>query len=161
MNIVTLGTEVLRRKAEEVTDFGAGTVKLAADMLETLRGAKGLGLAAPQVGVSRRLFIVTIPDEPPLVFVNPEVLELSPETGKYEEGCLSLPGIYADVTRPLALRVRAWDGKEKPFTMDAEGLLARVILHEMDHLDGIMFIDRLTELKRKRIMKVWEDKFRA
>ena len=161
MNIVTLGNEVLRRKAEPVKNVGAGTVKLAADMLETLLGAKGLGLAAPQVGVSDRLFVVHITDDIPRIFINPEILEISPDGTKYEEGCLSLPGIYADVTRPAALRVRGWNEKGKPFTIDADGLLARVIQHEMDHLDGVMFIDHLSELKRKRILKTWEEKFRA
>ena len=161
MNIVTLGNEVLRRKAEPVKNIGTGTVKLAADMLETLLGAKGLGLAAPQVGVSDRLFVVHITDDIPRVFINPEILEISPDRTKYEEGCLSLPGIYADVTRPVALRVRGWNEKGKPFTIDADGLLARVIQHEMDHLDGVMFIDHLSELKRKRILKTWEEKFRA
>jgi peptide deformylase len=161
MNIVVLGNDVLRRTAEPIKNIGTATAKLSVDMLETLLEAKGLGLAAPQVGVSERLFVVHIADDMPRIFINPEILESSPEAIKYEEGCLSLPGIYADVNRPGAVRVRAWNEKGKPFTLDAEGLLARVIQHEMDHLNGVMFIDLLSELKRKRILKVWEEKFRA
>lgn len=161
MNIVILGNEVLRRQADPVGSIDAATVKLARDMLETMLGAKGIGLAAPQVGVSRRLFVVQVAEDIPRVFINPEIVEESPDKMKYEEGCLSLPGIYADVNRPDAIRVKAWNEKGKPFTLDADGLLGRVIQHELDHLNGIMFIDHLSELKKKRILKVWEEKFRA
>jgi peptide deformylase len=161
MQIVTLGNGVLRANAEEIKNIDGRTAKTAAEMLKIMEEAKGIGLAAPQVGISERLFVCRAGDDVPRVFINPEIIELAEENSKFEEGCLSLPGIYADVTRPAAVRIRAWNEKGKSFTIDAEGLLARVIQHELDHLNGIMFIDHLSELKRKRIIKVWEEKFRA
>jgi peptide deformylase len=161
MQIVTLGNSVLRAKAKEIKNIDGRTAGMASEMLTIMEEAKGIGLAAPQVGISEQLFVCRAGDDGPRVFINPEIIETSPENSRIEEGCLSLPGIYADVTRPAAVRVRAWNEKGKPFTLDAEGLLARVIQHELDHLSGIMFIDHLSELKRKRILKVWEEKFRA
>ena len=161
MEIVTYGNEALSSEAQPVRVIDAKAAKLALDMLETMRAGKGIGLAAPQVGILKRLFVVQITDDIPRVFFNARIVEQSEETAKYEEGCLSLPGIYADVVRPVSIRVHAWNEKGKPFTLDAEGLLARVIQHELDHLRGVMFIDHLSELKRKRILKAWEEKFRA
>jgi peptide deformylase len=161
MEIVTYGNEVLRGEAQPVRVIGEADAKLAFDMLETMHAGKGIGLAAPQVGILKRLFVVQIADDIPRIFFNPKIVEQSEETVKSEEGCMSLPGIYADVVRPEAVRVHAWNEKGKAFTLDADGLLARVIQHELDHLRGVMFIDHLTELKRKRILRVWEEKFRA
>ena len=161
MEIITYGNEILASEAEPVRVIDKAAMKLAADLVETMIAGKGIGLAAPQVGVSKRLFVVQIADDIPRVFFNPKIVQASEDTGKFEEGCLSLPGIYADVTRPSAIRVHAINEKGKPFTLDAEGLLARVIQHELDHLFGIMFVDRLTEFKRKRILKAWEEKTRA
>ena len=161
MEIVTYGNEILLSQTQPVRLVDAKAAKLAADMLETMRAGKGIGLAAPQVGILKRLFVVQIQDDMPRVFFNPRIVEQSEETAKYEEGCLSLPGIYADVVRPTAIRIHAWNERGKPFTLDADGLLARVIQHELDHLRGIMFIDYLSDLKRKRILKAWEEKFRA
>jgi peptide deformylase len=155
------GNEILTGEAEPVRLIDAKAAKLAADMIETMRAGKGIGLAAPQVGLRKRLFVVQVADDIPRVFFNARIVEQSEETIKYEEGCLSLPGIYADVVRPAAIRVHAWNEKGKPFNLDAEGILARVIQHELDHLYGVMFIDHLSELKRKRILKAWEEKFRA
>ena len=160
MEIVIYGNEVLAGEAQPVRVIDAKAAKLAADMIETMRAGKGIGLAAPQVGILKRLFVVQVADDIPRVFFNPKIVQESEETTKYEEGCLSLPGIYADVVRPAAIRVHAWNEKGKPFTLDAEGLLARVIQHELDHLYGVMFIDHLSELKRKRILKAWEEKSR-
>jgi peptide deformylase len=161
MEIITFGNEILRREAEPIRVIDAAAAKLAMDMLETMHAGKGIGLAAPQVGILKRLFVVQIADDTARIFFNPRIVEESGETVKYEEGCMSLPGIYADVVRPQAIRIHAWNERGKPFTLDADGLLARVIQHELDHLRGIMFIDHLTELKRKRILKAWEEKFRA
>jgi peptide deformylase len=161
MEIVTYGNEALRDKTEPVRVIDAAAARLARDMLETMLVGKGIGLAAPQVGILKRLFVVQITDDIPRIFFNPRIVEYSRETVKFEEGCMSLPGIYADVVRPEAVRVHAWNEKGKAFTLDAEGLLARVIQHELDHLHGVMFIDHLSDLKRRRILKVWEEKARA
>ena len=161
MEILTYGNEILSGEAEPVRVIDANAAKLAADMLEIMLAGKGIGLAAPQVGILKRLFVVQLTDDIPRVFFNPKIVGQSEETTKYEEGCLSLPGIYADVVRPVAIRIHAWNEKGKSFTLDADGLLSRVIQHELDHLYGIMFVDRLTELKRKRIIKAWEEKTRA
>lgn len=161
MNIVTLGNEVLRQRAKEVDRIDGETVRFVRDMLETMAAAKGIGLAAPQVGVAQRIFVVSIADDVPRVFINPVLKGVSPQTSLYEEGCLSIPGIYADVRRPEMVSVEALDERGKPFQLDAEGLLARVIQHELDHLNGVLFIDHLSELKRKRILRTWEQKFKA
>jgi peptide deformylase len=88
----------------------------------------------------------------PRVFINPSIIETSEELVKYEEGCLSIPGLYADVIRPKTVRIQAWNEKGRPFTLTADGILARVILHEYDHLEGTLFIDRISEVKRNRIL---------
>ncbi|MFQ3547068.1 MAG: peptide deformylase, partial [Termitinemataceae bacterium] len=121
----------------------------------------GIGLAGPQVGLLQRIFIVHIEGETPRVFINPTIIGTSPEQSQYEEGCLSIPGMYADVNRPEKITIQAWNERGRPFTLDAEGLLARVIQHEYDHLEGVLFIDRLSELKRKRLIALYEKKMRA
>jgi len=158
MEIVTYGNEILASEAQPIRLIDAKAAKLAADMLEIMRAGKGIGLAAPQIGILKRIFVVEIADDIPRVFINPRIVEQSEETVKFEEGCLSLPGIYADVVRPASIRIHAWNERGKPFTLDADGLLARVIQHEFDHLRGIMFIEYLSELKRKRILKTWDEK---
>ncbi|MCX7788342.1 MAG: peptide deformylase [Spirochaetes bacterium] len=161
MNILTLGHEGLRHKAQDVTRIDAQTARLVKEMLETMHLGKGIGLAATQVGILERIFVVQIADDIPRVFINPVLKGASPETSVYEEGCLSIPGIYADVKRPEMISIDALDEKGKPFHLDADGLLARVIQHELDHLNGVLFIDHLSELKRKRIIRTWEQKFKA
>ncbi len=111
-------------------------------MFETMDQADGVGLAAPQVGIAKRFFVVTADDGVRRVFVNPEIIKTSSEIVPYEEGCLSLPGIYEEIKRPAAVTITALDQNGKRFTLDAEGLLARVVQHENDHLDGILYIDR-------------------
>jgi peptide deformylase len=160
MNILLLGNEALRQKALEVRDLDERTARLALDMIEVLRG-QGIGLAAPQVGVMQRLFVTLGKDDEPRVFINPSIIATDQELIDFEEGCLSIPGVYADVKRPLAVSVQAWNEKGKPFTLEADGLLARIIQHELDHLNGMLFIDHLSELKRKRVVAAYEKKFRA
>jgi peptide deformylase len=121
-------------------------------MTEALREGRGVGLAGPQVGLSRRIFVVHIEGDEPRAFINPSIIETSQETVKHEEGCLSVPGLWADVIRPRTVKVQAWNEKGRPFTLEADGILARVILHEYDHLEGILFIDRLPEQKRERLL---------
>ncbi|MDR0629201.1 MAG: peptide deformylase [Treponema sp.] len=152
MEILTLGNELLRQKAEPITKINAEIGKIAEALLDTLYLGKGVGLAGPQVGLMKRIFVVHIDKDIPRVFINPSLLEISEDTVKYEEGCLSIPGVWVEVIRPKTLRIQAWNEKGRPFTQDADGILARVILHEYDHLEGTLFIDRLSALKRNRIL---------
>ncbi|MDR3115018.1 MAG: peptide deformylase [Treponema sp.] len=152
MEILTLGNELLRQKAEPITKINGKIAEIAEALLNTLYLGKGVGLAGPQVGLMKRIFVVHIDKDIPRVFINPSLLETSEETVKYEEGCLSIPGIWVEVARPKTLRIQAWNEKGRPFTQDAEGILARVILHEYDHLEGTLFIDRLSAVKRNRIL---------
>lgn len=161
MEIITLGDEILRKKAVTVGDIDAALAALAKDMLEAMRVGRGVGLAGPQVGELKRIFVTQIEGDVPRVFINPSIIETSPELSEYEEGCLSIPGMYADVTRPAAVRVQAWNERGRPFTIDADGFLARVILHEYDHLEGTLFIDRLSEAKRNKLVTLYEKKKRA
>ena len=140
-NIRKYGDDVLRQKCREVEEIDKRTITLIKDMFETMYEADGVGLAAPQVGILKRLFVIDIGDGP-LVFINPEILETS---GKQigEEGCLSIPGEVEEVMRPNYVRARAINEKGEEFEIEAEELLARAILHEYDHLNGTLFIDRV------------------
>ncbi len=158
MNIFTLGDDVLYRKAVRIPEIDKKIADLSSAMIETMYAGKGIGLAGPQVGEGLRLFVSHVPEDKPRVFINPEIIATSQEQLLYEEGCLSIPGVYADIERSAYVTVQAWDEKGKPFTLDADGVLARVILHEFDHLNGILFIDRLEEKKKKRIIKTFQKK---
>ena len=144
----------LRTVAAPVATVDDEVRTLIADMLETMYAAKGIGLAATQVDVHRRLLVIDVSDErnEPRVFVDPEVIARD-ATGSHQEGCLSVPGIYEDVQRAQRIRVRALDRDGRPFELDSDGLLAICIQHEIDHLDGRLFVDYLSELKRQRIRK--------
>ncbi len=159
LEIVTMGREVLTRTAEPVKDMDEKIRTLAQEMLETMRIGKGIGLAAPQVDLGIRLFVTEV-DDRPRVFINPEILLTSQELADLEEGCLSIPGIYAKLKRPAAVRIQAWNERGRPFNLDAEGLEARVILHELDHLNGVLFVDRLSEPVRKRALAQYERRIR-
>jgi len=152
MEILTLGNELLRQKAQPVKNIGPEYLKIGEDLVIMLHEGKGIGLAAPQVGRMERLFAVHVEGDVPRIFINPSIIETSQETMKYEEGCLSIPGIYTDVVRPRSVKIQAWNEKGRPFTLEASGILARVILHEYDHLEGILFIDRISKQKRDRII---------
>jgi len=144
----------LRKKAAPVTVFDAALRQLADNMLETMHAARGVGLAATQVDVHVRMIVLDVSEDrdQPLVLINPELLQLE-GSGPGEEGCLSLPGIYEKVARAANIRVRAQGFDGKPFEMDADGLLAVCIQHEMDHLEGKLFVDYLSELKRQLIRR--------
>lgn len=144
----------LRLRAEPVTNFDADVRQFADDMLETMYEASGIGLAATQVDVQKRLLVVDVSDkrDEPHVLVNPEIVE-SEGTFRSEEGCLSVPETYDFVERAQRIRVRAKDPEGNEFELEAEDLLAVCIQHEMDHLDGKLFVDYLSELKRQRIKK--------
>ncbi|MDR0390024.1 MAG: peptide deformylase [Spirochaetaceae bacterium] len=161
MEILLLGNELLRQKAEAVAEINEDIAKLAADMIEAMHEGKGVGLAGPQVGVMKRIFVMHAEGDIPRVFINPSIVGTSEEQVTYEEGCLSIPGMYTNVKRPGAVRVQAWNEKGRRFILDAEGLVARIIQHEYDHLEGILFIDRISEVKRNRISAKFEKHQRA
>jgi peptide deformylase len=144
----------LRTRARPVAAVDEGVRRLVADMMETMYAAPGIGLAATQVDVHQRIVVIDISEERnhPLVFVNPEILAKDDREVR-EEGCLSVPGVTESVERAGRIRVRALDGQGRPFEMDADGLLAVCIQHELDHLEGKLFVDYLSELKRQRIRK--------
>ncbi len=155
LNLVLYPDAPLRDVAEPVEKFDSALRDLVQQMLETMRAHDGVGLAGPQVGISRRLFVLHEPDEEePRCLVNPEIYERE-GTERGEEGCLSLPEIYAPVERAARIRVRAWDQKGNRLDFPAEGLLARIIQHENDHLDGICFVDRLDILTRQERLEQW------
>ena len=148
----------LRTKAAPVERVDAGLVQVIADMFETMYAAPGIGLAATQVDFHRRVVVVDISEDKskPLVFINPEIIERSGSL-EIEEGCLSVPGVFDTPTaRSERIRVRALGRDGKPFELEADGLLAICIQHELDHLDGKLFVDYLSELKRTRIRKKLE-----
>ncbi|HEV7368864.1 peptide deformylase [Arenibaculum sp.] len=148
---------LLKRKAQPVERVDEHVRKLMEDMLETMYAAPGIGLAAPQVGVLDRIIVVDVADkgEPPapLRLANPEILWFSEELAQSNEGCLSLPEHYADVVRPRAVRVRYLDETGESREIEADGLLATCLQHEIDHLDGVLFVDHLSMLKRNMIMR--------
>ena len=147
----------LRTVAQPVDAVDDALRRLIDDMLETMYASKGVGLAATQVNVHRRLLVLDVSDgqDQPMVLVNPEIVARE-EVGTTQEGCLSVPGIFDDVERAQRIRVRALDRNGEQFEMDAEGLLAVCVQHEMDHLDGKLFVDYLSSLKRQRIRKKLE-----
>jgi len=144
----------LRTKARPVTRFDAELLALIDDLLETLYAAPGIGLAATQVDVHQRLIVIDVSEEhnAPLVLVNPQIISREGEAST-EEGCLSVPGVFDEVTRAAKVRVRAQDRNGEPFERDYEDIEAVCIQHEMDHLDGKLFVDYLSDLKRERIRK--------
>ena len=148
---------ILRKKCLPLETVNDDTRKLMKDMLETMYKAPGIGLAAIQIGILKRVVVIDISKEEkkksPLFLVNPEITYRSEKTSVYEEGCLSLPGQYAEIERPAECRLKYidYDGKEKE--LKAEGLLATCIQHEVDHLDGVLFIDYLSKLKKDMIIK--------
>ena len=148
------GDPVLKRKAKEIMKPDASVIQLVQNMFDTLRQASGLGLAANQVGSLQRVFIVdlskVLPSSTPMVFINPVILNSEGEQIG-EEGCLSIPGIYEDVPRFKKVKFSAQDLSGQEFTLEASDLLARVMQHELDHLDGILFLDRLSEVVRANL----------
>lgn len=147
----------LKVKSAKVETVDDGLRRLVDDMLETMYAAPGIGLAAIQVGVPKRVIVIDVAreDEPraPLVLVNPEIVGASDEDATYEEGCLSLPGQFADVARPAWVDITYLDRAGTPRQQRAEGLLATCVQHEMDHLEGILFVDHISALKRNMILR--------
>ncbi|MWJ27276.1 peptide deformylase [Halomonas sp. ZH2S] len=153
--ILEFPDERLRTKAVAVETVDDDVRRLVDDMLETMYDAKGIGLAATQVDIHRRVIVMDVSDDhtSPLVFINPVYTPLGEEREPLQEGCLSIPEYYADVSRALKVHVTALDRHGEPFELEADGLLAHCIQHEHDHLEGVLFVDYLSPLKRDRIMK--------
>jgi peptide deformylase len=157
LDIIIAPDPRLKVKCKPVAKVDASIRRLMDDMLDTMYAAPGIGLAAPQVGVAKRVIVVDIAreGEPPQPhrMANPELVWVSDEDAVYSEGCLSLPEHYADVVRPAAIRVRYLDHENEVRELEASGLLATCIQHEMDHLDGILFVDHISALKRNMILR--------
>lgn len=147
LEIHYLGDRVLRQPAKRIAKVDDSVRQLAKEMLQTMYSANGIGLAAPQVAVNKQLLVVDCepdnPANPPLILINPQITHFGPELCQVEEGCLSIPGVYLDVVRPKVIEVTFKDESGRPKKLKATGLLARVIQHEMDHLNGVMFVDRV------------------
>ncbi|GHD34630.1 peptide deformylase [Parahalioglobus pacificus] len=148
----------LRTVAKPVKVVDNAMRALIDDMFDTMYDAPGIGLAASQIDVHQRLLVIDVSEDrsEPLVFINPQVEVLDPELGEYDEGCLSVPGFYETVNRPRRIRVNALDRNGEPFTRELEGLLAICLQHEIDHLDGKLFVDYISPLKRQRIRRKLE-----
>lgn len=156
LDIILAPDPRLTTPCEPVGVIDGALKRLMDDMLETMYAAPGIGLAAPQVGVLKRFFVVDVGEDDardPRFFVNPEIVERSETKSVYEEGCLSLPKQYGDVERADAISLRYRDRADTERTLDADGMLARCIQHEMDHLDGVLFVDHLSALKRRMILR--------
>ncbi|MER8864927.1 peptide deformylase [Mesorhizobium sp. M0751] len=155
--LIILPDPVLRQVSKPVERVDGDLRKLAGDMLDTMYDAPGIGLAAIQVGEPLRMLVIDLAKEDetpaPHVFINPEVLESSDQRSVYEEGCLSIPDYYAEVERPAAVRVKYLDRDGKLQEIEAEGLMATCLQHEIDHLNGVLFIDHISKLKRDMVVK--------
>jgi peptide deformylase len=159
-DIVLLGDPILREPAEEVQHFDKELRDLVRDMFETMYHADGIGLAAPQIGLGHRVLVVDLrredEDDEQIALVNPRVTWQSETRAKQSEGCLSIPGLEEVVERPAEVQVEAHDPDGNPVSLAAEDLLARALQHEIDHLDGVLFLDRVSPLKRRMLMKKWK-----
>jgi peptide deformylase len=154
-SIHLLGSPVLRERAEDVEEIDDSVKELIQDLLDTTFADDGLGLAANQIGVARQVAVVVHGEEPPFFLINPKVVERDGEA-KEEEGCLSLPDLFADVARPAHIVVETKDLDGNTVRVDAEGIKARAILHEVDHLNGVLFIDHLSPFKRRMMLTKWK-----
>jgi len=156
----TFGDPVLKTRAAPVEDFDESLERLAEDMLTTMREQEGVGLAANQVGRLKRVLVAALEDEE-YVLVNPVIEELAETTDTVPEGCLSIPGIHVEVERPTAITISGQDASGKPIRIEAEGLLARIFQHEVDHLDGVLILDRTDRAFRKAAMREWRERLLA
>jgi len=165
LEIFKLGSKTLRTEAKRISKVDNQIRDLAKDMLQSMYSAKGIGLAGPQVGISKELLVIDINFEDsaaePLILINPEITAFGSTLNTYEEGCLSIPGVYLNVVRPSTIKLKFRDEMGRPRKMNADGLLARCIQHEVDHLRGVLFVDRVTskeELKKELTKEGYEMK---
>jgi len=156
LDIRKFGDPVLKTRAEPVQSFDESLLRLTKDMLATMRDNEGVGLAATQVGRLKRVFVAAIEDDEYIV-VNPVLTDISETTETATEGCLSIPGIQIDVERPTAVTISGQDVSGKPLQIEASDLLARVLQHEVDHLDGVLILDRTDRESRKAAMREWRE----
>ena len=155
MNVVLYPDDPLTQKAAPFDGVGPEIAQLASDMLETMRANEGVGLAGPQVGISKRIFVMQAPDSEPLCLVNPEIVAME-GSAEGEEGCLSMPGVYSDrVPRATRIEVKALDETGAPMHFEARDFTARIIQHEYDHLEGVLFPDRLDIISRGAVLEEW------
>ena len=160
LDIRTFGDPVLKTRAAPVESFDESLVRLTQDMLATMRDNEGVGLAANQVGRLKRVFVAAIEDEE-YVITNPVLTDRSETTETAPEGCLSIPGIQVDVERPIAVTVSGQDVSGNPLQLEASDLLARILQHEVDHLDGVLILDRTDRQSRKAAMREWRERLLA
>ena len=155
--LIILPDPILRQVSQPIETVDGEVKKLADDMLETMYDAPGIGLAAIQIGVARRMLVLDVSkdgeDKKPLVFINPEIVAASDARSVYEEGCLSIPDYYAEVERPAAITVKYLDRDGRQQLTEADGLLATCLQHEIDHLNGVLFIDHISKLKREMVIR--------
>ncbi|MEW9616858.1 peptide deformylase [Shinella sp. S4-D37] len=155
--LIILPDPILRQVSNPIETVDSEVKKLADDMLETMYDAPGIGLAAIQIGVARRMLVLDVSkegeDKKPLVFINPDVVSASDTRSVYEEGCLSIPDYYAEVERPATITVKHLDRDGKEQLTEADGLLATCLQHEIDHLNGVLFIDHISKLKREMVIR--------
>jgi len=155
IEIKIYGNDILRKIAEEVTEFGEPLREIADEMYKIMVQSKGIGIAAPQIGISKRFIIVEVDRDrkgnSKIEVVNPKIIFQSSDTNILEEGCLSVPGIYADVKRPNSIIMQGYSVEGEPFEISASGIIARVLLHEYDHLEGTLFIDKIEEKDKKNV----------
>ena len=148
LEIYKLGNDVLRQDSKRITKVDDSVRKLARQMLQSMYAAKGIGLAAPQIGINKELLVIDVNFEDsaaePLILINPEITDFGNTLNSYEEGCLSIPGVYLNVVRPSTIKLKFRDEMGRPRKMKADGILARCIQHEMDHLNGVLFVDRVS-----------------
>ena len=165
LEIYKLGNDVLRQNAKRISKVDNSIRTLAKEMLQSMYAAKGIGLAAPQIGINKELLVIDINFEDsaaePLILINPEISAYGTTLNSYEEGCLSIPGVYLNVVRPSTIKLKFRDEMGRPRKMKADGLLARCIQHEMDHLKGVLFVDRVTakeDLNKELIKEGFNEK---
>ena len=165
LEIYKMGDQVLRQNAKRISKVDNSIRKLTKEMLQSMYAAKGIGLAAPQIGINKELLVIDVNFEDsaadPLILINPEITDYGTTLNSYEEGCLSIPGVYLNVVRPSTIKLRFRDEMGRPRKMKADGLLARCIQHEMDHLNGVLFVDRVTskeDLNKELIKEGFDEK---
>jgi peptide deformylase len=156
LELVLLPDERLHKTSSDVREIDGALREYTREMITTMHEGNGIGLAGIQVGRMENLFVVHVPDDDPRVFINPKITSFSDELSPYEEGCLSIPGVFADVMRPDAVEVEAFDEQGKAFRLEADGILARVIQHEYDHLIGRLFYEYLKPGQQRRLLSAYE-----
>ena len=166
LEIYKLGDDVLRKNSKRISKVDNSIRTLAKEMLQSMYAAKGIGLAAPQIGINKELLVIDVNYDDsaaePLILINPEISSYGTTLNSYEEGCLSIPGVYLNVIRPSTIKLKFRDEMGRPRKMKAEGLLARCIQHEMDHLNGVLFVDRVSskeDLNKELIKEGFDEKY--